>query len=186
MVAPLMKYIKKILQILQLVTGNSAIRKKICEKNPSTFTETRRNFDVLIIGEKYDVTDLVQDGKLYLQFDAPDRSLWASFLILQGKFSWLKEERGKCIIICKKKNEKIKTISLFDVPFLHRIIINKYKLNKQQLELRYPLLFHPLEVYKFFVGGKYNVSSVVKCPLPEIEEFCAHRDIGFEYRVINK
>lgn len=184
MVVQLMKYIKKILQILQLVTGNTSIRKKICEKNPGTFTESRRNFDVLIIGEKYEVTDLVQEGKTYLQFDAPNRSLFASFLILQCKFSWLREGKGKCIILCRKSNEEKKKISMFDIPFLHKIIINKYKLTKHQRELKYPLIFHPLQVYNFFVGENYNASSVVKCPLPEIEDFCAQRDIELEYRVI--
>lgn len=184
MVALLMKYIKKILQILQLITGNTSVRKKICEKNPGTFTENRRNFDVLVIGEKYDVTELVQEGKTYLQFDAPNRTLFASFLILQCKFSWLREGKGKCIILCRKSNEKKKNISMFDIPFLHKIIIKEFKLTKQQQELKYPLLFHPLLVYKFFVGEKYKVCSVVKCPLPEIEEFCELRDIELEYRVI--
>lgn len=184
MVVLLMKFIKKILQILQLVTGNTSVCKKIYEKNPGTFTENRRNFDVLVIGELYDVKGIISNDKTYLQFDAPNRTLFASFLILQCKFSWLREGKGKCIILCRKNNEEKKNISMFDIPFLHKIIINKYKLTKQQQELKYPLLFHPLQVYKFFVGEKYNVSSVVKCPLPEIEEFCAQRDIELEYRMI--
>ena len=74
---------------------------------------------------------------------------------------------------------------MFDIPFLHTIIINKYKLKKQQAELKYPLLSHPLQVCKFIFSQKYNISSVEKCPLSEIEGFCAQRDIEFEYRVIN-
>ena len=180
-----MKYIKKILQILQIISGNSYVRKRISEKNHGTFTENRRNFDVLVIGDMYDVKDIISQKKTYLQFDAPDRTLFASFLILQGKFSWLNEGKGKCIIVCKKNNEKKKNVSMFDIPFLHTIIINKYKLKKQQAELKYPLLSHPLQVCKFIFGQKYNISSVEKCPFPEIEEFCAQRDIEFEYRVIN-
>ena len=179
-----MRYIKKFLQIIQVVSGNDTIRKKIYEKNPGTFTENRRNFDVLVIGEMYDVKDIIQENKTYLQFDAPDRSLFASFLILQGKFSWLKEGQGKCIVLCKKENEKKKSISMFDMPFLHTIIINKYKLKRQQTELEYPLFFHPLQVRKFIFGKKYNMSVVEKCPLPEIEEFCKQRNIILEYRVI--
>lgn len=186
MVALLMKYIKKLLQILQIISGNSSISKKIHKKNPGTFTENRRNFDVLVIGEMYDVQEIIQKDKTFLQFDAPNRSLFASFLILQGKFSWLNEGKGKCIILCRKSNEKKKNISMFDIPFLHTIIINKYNLKRQQTELKYPLLFHPLQVFKFFYGKKYNMSSVEMCPLPEIEDFCAQRDIIFEYRVINK
>lgn len=181
-----MKYIKKILQLLQVISGNNSVRKKICEKNPGTFTESRRNFDVLVIGEMCDVKDIVPQNKTYLQFDAPDRSLFASFLILQGKFSWLNEGKGKCIIICKKCNEKRKSISMFDIPFLHILIINKYKLERQQAELNYPLLFHPLTVCKFIFDKKCNMSNVEKCPLPEIEDFCSQRDIELEYRVISK
>lgn len=180
-----MKYIKKLLQLLQVISGNSSIRKKICEKNPGTFTESRRNFDALVIGEMYDVKDIIPPNKTYLQFDAPDRTLFASFLILQGKFSWLNEGKGKCIIICKKCNEKRKSISMFDIPFLHLIIINKYKLKRQQAELKYPLLFHPLMVCKFIFSKKYDMSSLEKCPLPEIEDFCTQRDIELEYRVID-
>lgn len=184
MVAQVMKFIKKILQILQTISGNSYVRKRICEKNPGTFTENRRNFDVLVIGEMYDVKDIIQENEKYLQFDAPDRTLFASFLILQGKFSWLNEGKGKCIILCKKENEKQKNISMFDIPFLHTIIINKYKFKRQRAELKYPLFFHPLRVCKFISGKKYNTSVLEKCPLPEIEEFCKQRNIILEYRVI--
>ena len=90
-----MKYIKKILQILQIISGNSYIRKRICAKNPGTFTEYRRNFDILVIGDMCDVKDIIPQNKSYLQFDAPDRTLFASFLILQGKFSWLNEGKRK-------------------------------------------------------------------------------------------
>lgn len=180
-----MKYIKKILQILQIISGSSYVRKRISEKNPGTFTENRRNFDVLVIGDMYDVKDIISQNKTYLQFEAPDRTLFASFLILQGKFSWLNEGKGKCIIVCKKSNEKKKNVSMFDIPFLHNIMITKYKLRIQQIELKYPLLSHPLQVCKFIFGKKYDISSVEKCPLPEIEVFCAQRDIEFEYRVIN-
>lgn len=186
MVVLLMRYIKKALHILQSISGNSFVRKKICLKNPGTFRETRRNFDVLVIGEMYDVRGIIEKNKTYLQFDAPNRSLFASFLILQGKFSWLNEGKGKCIILCRKSNEKENKISMFDIPFLHRIIINKYKLKRTQAELNYPLFYHPLLVLQFFFGKKYNTSTVQKCPLSEIENFCAQRDIEFEYRVISK
>lgn len=179
-----MKYIKKILQILQLITGNSFVRKKIYEKNPGTFSESRRNFDVLIIGEMFNVKEIISNDKTYLQFDAPNRTLFASFLILQGKFSWLCEGRGKCIIICRKCNEKKKKVSMFDIPFLHSIIIKKYGLKRQQVELYYPLIFHPLQVLKYLLGMNNNMSFVEKCPLSEIEDFCAQRDIELEYRVI--
>lgn len=179
-----MKFINKILRILQLVTGNTFVRNKICEKNIGTFTETRRNFDVLIIGEKYHMEEIISNDKTYLQFDAPNRTLFASYLILQGKFSWLREGKGKCIILCRKCNEKKKNISLFDIPFFHTIVIKKYNLKRQQAELNYPLLFHPLQVLNFLFGKKYNVSFAEKCPLSEIEEFCAQRNIELEYRVI--
>lgn len=70
-----MKSIKKILQILQIISGNSYVRKRISEKNPGTFTENRRNFDVLVIGDMYDVKDIISQKKTYLQFDAPDRTI---------------------------------------------------------------------------------------------------------------
>ena len=180
-----MKYIKKIIHVLQAVSGNNFIRKKIYEKSPGTFTENRRNFDVLVIGDLYDVQSIIPKDKMYLQFDAPDRSLFASFLILQGKFSWLKEGKGKCIILCKKDNEKKKIVSMFDIPFLHTIIINQFKLKRQQAELKHPLFSHPLQVFKFLFGKKHKMSSVEKCPLMEIEDFCAQRDIELEYRTIS-
>ena len=185
MVVQLMKYINLIFRIFQIISGNSFVRKRILEKNPGTFTEKRRNFDILVIGEKYDVKDLIPDNKTYLQFDAPDRTLFASALLLQGKFSWLNEGQGKCIIICKRSNENRMTTSILDIPFLHAIIISKYKLKKQQTELKYPLISHPLLVFKFLFGKKYNMSSIEKCPFPEIVDFCEQRDIELEYRVIN-
>lgn len=181
-----MKYIKKNSHLLQIISGNHFIQKKITGKVPGTFTEKRRNFDILVIGEKIDLQGIVPQDKTYLLFDAPNRTLFASFLILQGKFSWLKEGKGKCIIVCKKSNEKKNAISIFDIPFLHIITIRKYNLEKQRKELRYPLISHPLQVIKFFFGKKYCMSTVYKCPLHEIENFCFQRDIEFEYRVINK
>ena len=180
-----MKFINIIASFFQKLSGNRYVQNKIKDKNPKTFTEKRRNFDVLVIGEKYDVTGIIPEGKTFLQFDAPNRTLFASFLILQGKFSWLKEDWGKCVIISRKDNERKRDISMFDIPFLHVITINKFKLHRQQTELKYPLLFHPLQVMAFFFGRKYNTSSVEKCPLQEIEDFCAQRDIELEYRVID-
>ena len=181
-----MKYISTIARYIQKLSGNYFIQNKIKAKNPNTFTEKRRNFDVLFIGEKYDVTGIIPDSKTFLQFDAPNRTLFASFLILQAKFSWLNEGKGKCVIICRKENERKKHISMFDIPFFHIITINKFKLKKQQIELKYPLFFHPFQVAGFLFGKKYDKSIVEKCPLQEIEDFCAQRDIELEYRVINK
>lgn len=175
-----MKYTKNILQILQIISGN----KSICAKSPGTFTEKRRNFDVLVIGDRCDVQGIIPKDKTYLQFDAPDRTLFASFLILQCKFSWLKEGKGKCIILCKKKNEKKKKISIADAPFLHAIVLKKYGLERLQRDLNFPLLFHPLQVLMFFCGKKYTASYIEKCPMSEIEDFCKQRDIVLEYRVI--
>lgn len=181
-----MKFISTISRYFQKLSGNQFIQNKIKAKNPNTFTEKRRNFDILVIGEKYDVTSIISDGKTFLQFDAPDRTLFASYLILQAKFSWLNEGKGKCVIICRKANERKKDISMFDIPFLHVITIDKYKLKRQETELKYPFLFHPLQVMRFFFGKKYNMSIAERCPLQEIEDFCAQRDIELEYRVINK
>ena len=153
-------------------------------KNPGTFKEKRRNFDVLVIGDMYDVQGIIPGDKTYLLFDAPNRTLFASFLILQCKFSWLREGKGKCIILCKRKNEKSKSISMFDVPFLHKILLKQYGIKRQLIELNYPLLFHPLQVLKFVCEKKHFTSSIEKCPFPEIEEFCKQRDIELEYRVI--
>ncbi|MBQ9204532.1 MAG: hypothetical protein IJ155_09855 [Prevotella sp.] len=181
-----MKFISTIARYLRKLTDNQYVQNKIKAKNPNTFTEKHRNFDLLVIGEKYDVTSIIPEGKTFLQFDAPNRSLFASFLILQAKFSWLNEGKGKCIIICRKRNEESRSVSIFDIPFLHVITINKYKLRRQQSELKSPLLSHPLQVMNFFFGRKYDNSSVERCPLKEIEDFCAQRDIELEYRVINK
>lgn len=174
------------MRILQKISGNSLIRRKICDKNPGTFTESRRNFDVLVIGEKFDLNGIIDKGQTYLQFDAPNRTLFASFLILQCKFSWLNEGKGKCFILCKKSNEKRKELSIFDVPFLHPVIINRYKLKRLQSELNYPLFIHPLQVLKFLFGKKFDSSTEEKCPLHEIEIFCAQRNIKLEYRVIKE
>lgn len=140
----------------------------------------------MVIGEKYDVKEIIEKDKSYLQFDAPNRTLFASFLILQGKFSWLNEGKGKCIIICRKTNERSKRISIFDMPFLHKIVIKKFNLGRKLRELEFPLFFHPIEVLNYLYKSKYKESVIDECPINDIVEFCVQRDIELEYRVINK
>ena len=161
---------------------NKCINKRIIDVNPSIFTESRRNFDYLIIGDLNNEEIKVPNNLKYLKFEAPDRTLFASYIILRNRFSWLREDgRGTCIIVVKKKNNNLNRISPFDIPFLHPIEIKKYQLYRQQKKLRYPILYLDKSL-RFLFGSRKDKAIRVACPNEEIVRFCNERNINLIYK----
>lgn len=176
-----MNLIRIISKVVQGVSLNSYAMNKIKNVNPGTFKESRRNFDYLFIGEYCNIANIIPEGKTYLQFDAPDRTLFASKLIVEGKFSWLAEKKGTCVIICKKNNETSTEVSLFDIPFLHRIIIKSYKLSFLEKKLNYPWIYAPIKTFRFLNKRPTYKLQNVDCPDKQIIDFCRKRGINLQY-----
>lgn len=143
---------------------------------PWEMSYLERNYDFLIIGDIEGRKDLVPKGKKVLKFVFPNRTLYASYVILQHVFSWLDENQGKVIILTDSKNLSNREISEYDIPLLHRITISKLSLKTQVT--RYPLLKSPILSIKFLLNRKLPISySRIESPLPELSEFCKKRNI---------
>lgn len=169
-----------IILLVCLVKSNSFLSEKIKEANPNIFTEHRRNFDYVIIGDLVGSENFLDNNSSYLKFTAPNRTLYGSFMILQNRFSWLREG-GSCIIVCKKQNIYKQRIIPFDIPFFHPIVIKKYSLQKEQKLLKYPL-FYPLQTILFlFCQNRKVMLQKTQCPNMNIIMFCKNRNIKLKY-----
>ena len=158
---------------------NEAIR-SIFSLTPSS----PRNFDYLVIGDSCNTEDLVPKNSRSICFLAPARTTEASFLIFKHVFSLLKENGGHVVFVVKRKNIFSKGITLFDVPFLHPVTIQRLALRSLLKKSRFPLIFSPLLSVKFLLGARQKRKLCREAfPLTEIEAFCKERKISADFFV---
>nr|WP_320016127.1 hypothetical protein [uncultured Desulfobacter sp.] len=103
----------------------------------------------------------------------------ASSLIFKHVFSLLKENGGNVFFVVNRKNVFSKRITLFDVPFLHPVTIQRLVLRPLLKKSRFPLIFSPLLSVKFLLCARQKRTLCRETfPQTEIEEFCKERKIS--------
>lgn len=141
---------------------------------PREMTFTERNYDCIVIGDLGCNGKNIK-GKKILRFQFPNRTLFASYIILQHVFSWLREDNGEIIILSKRNNLSKKQISVYDYPLLHRITLKK--LNLKGTTPRNPLFLNPILCLKYLFKISTNRYKIINPPFPELVDFCAKRGI---------
>lgn len=172
-----------ILLIVILHFLNKEVRSKN-EINRSLFSldpTLPRNFDYLVIGDICDLGDLIPKNSSSICFLSPERTIEGSFLILKHVFSLLEENNGTVIFVSKYKNLSSKKITLFDIPFLHPVTINRLGFQKFLKKSRFPLIFSPISSIKFLISPKpmrkiYSDSFSHR----KLEDFCKERKISIK------
>lgn len=157
-----------------LLQMNSKVYRSLFAPREMTFLE--RNYDCLVIGDMEGRDELIPQGKKVLRFQFPNRSLYASYIILQHVFSWLDENHGEVIILVKRKNLQSQHVSEYDVPLLHQITIDRMSLTKKTT--RYPLFKDPVCSIKLLLNHLLPCHyEKIDNPLVELEDFCRKRNI---------
>ena len=90
------------LTAITLFILNIYIRERHMRKRFNPWKDTRRNFDAIVIGERYDLRRLHLNGSKILKETVRGRSLYASFHILRTYFSLL-GHNGKVYIVYNDK-----------------------------------------------------------------------------------
>lgn len=160
---------------------NEAIR-SVLSLSPSS----PRNFDYLVVGDFCNTEDLVPKNARSICFLAPERTTEASFIIFKHIFSLLKENGGHVFFVVNRKNVFSKKITVFDVPFLHPVTIQRLGLRPLLKKSRFPLIFCPLLTAKFLLRARHNMKLCREAfPQTEIEEFCKVRKITAVFFVLD-
>lgn len=141
---------------------------------PKEMIVTERNYDCIVIGD-LGLDGKSIEGKKVLRFQFPNRTLFASYIILQHVFSWLKEENGEVIILANKNGLSKKEISVYDYPLLHRITLKK--LGLKGTTPRNSLFINPLLSLKYLFKVSSARYEIINPPLPELIDFCEKRRI---------
>lgn len=162
---------------------NKVVKRKCANQVPDLFDLANRNFDILVIGD-YKIIDSIncQEQKKFV-LTSPDRSFYASILIFERLHSLLREGQGKVIFVIRKKYLEQKSISTFDIPFLHLVTLNKLGINKRKINL--PLLYEPYKSLKLLIyPPKAKIIDVLSYN-SEIDSFCKERKIKYELIIIS-
>lgn len=159
--------------------------RKISASESIVFTSTSniRNIDRLVIGDMFSLPPELSDG-IILQLAAPGRTLEACFEILRHTHSILRDDgTSEVIIAVKKRNIKKTRFSIFDIPFLHYITIERKKLNKLKTNAYYPLAYDPIGAILYLLkidSRNYYETFDLSA---EFTEFCKERGIIVRYFV---
>lgn len=141
---------------------------------PKEMIFTERNYDCIVIGDLGFEGKSIE-GKKVLRFQFPNRTLFASYIILQHVFSWLREDNGEVIILSKSNNLSKKQISVYDYPLLHRITLKK--LNLKGSTPRNPLFRNPILSLKYLLKISSTKYKIINPLFPELIDFCKKRRI---------
>ncbi len=149
-------------------------------KRFNPWKDTRRNFDAIVIGERYDLRRLHLNGSKILKETVRGRSLYASFHILRTYFSLL-GHNGKVYIVYNDKYLYDFTpidMSIVEHPVTLSIMGCKYV----GIKRKFPLLFLPLHFIRRISGNFIPVKKNIESSLiSQIGEFCEARQIQIEF-----
>ncbi len=139
-----------------------------------------RNIDYLVISDMCNVEDFIPAQSTYIQIAVPGRGENSAFEILKHTHSILKEN-GTVVIAVNKRNKRF---SIFDVPFLHRITIKKYRLERLCMMYKNPLFFAPIASLKILFGGGRSAYNIERNIDNKVGSFCHER--GYELIYLEK
>lgn len=171
-----------LLLLILYLLNRSVIRKIELQRTAFQINGNIRNVDYLIIGDMINSCLVVPPGKSFVQINAPNRSLTAAFEILKHTSSILDEDCGNVVIAVAGKNVRTEKIfSVFDVPFLYNLTIQKYNLENIAKISRLTFLIKPLSSIKLLLNINVKKWEEVKCSNNDIIRFCDERNIHLKY-----
>ena len=141
-------------------------------------TDTKRDFDVLIIGKPLKNKPEDLRNKRILTFTHKKRTLFASYLYLIHNFSYLKEDGNGIVYILSDKDENKNHVTIFDLLSYHKVIRMKLKADSSFIT-RFPIFFY----FKKFKNKEFFIEENI--PLRNrIKTFCEERNI--KVKIINQ
>lgn len=140
-------------------------------------TDNRRNFTHLIIGNK----DTSQQYNNSLKFIAPQRSLYASYIIIQTYYSLLQED-GISTIHITYSNKYISNLSLLDFRLMHPITKAQLGyISKSHISDRFPFLHVLHSICNYRLRSKSSEQYKITSLKNEIIQFCSIRNISIKF-----
>lgn len=176
-------YIVAILLIVSFIINKKVylkIRQPLLSLGPKRPVE---KIETLIIGNNFSLKIL----KAICRFDkaliltSPNRSLYASSMILYHTESILQDGGRVIIIASKRKKEKV---DMFDIPLISRVSALEEGLNRYSRINKYPFFIKPLKSILFLLGiACKNTLKMVECPDKELMDFCIRKNFELIYLV---
>ena len=163
-----------------------AYKNNSIQLNPFGTYSMVRNVDLLIIGDLFDPSDILKSGQSYVQIAAPGRTMEAAFELLRHTHSILNDETGKSEIIlavCRKNLNKC-NFSVWDVPFFHRITVERYRLQILRRMSKVPIIIDFYGTIRMLLGKKSKGYIEELCGRQDMEAFCRER--GYNLRLFVK
>lgn len=171
-------YFALVLFILFVV--NLFLREFCRQRRFNPWVDARRNFDVLVIGEKRDVRKIPLSSGEILEETVWGRSLYASFHILRTYFSLLKC-KGKVYIIYRQRF--LTAFSPMDMAIVtHPVTLSIMGIKHQGLKRKFPVWFSMVHWWKmvfsvFTIPNENTEESLIL----QIREFCEERQLKIEF-----
>ena len=165
-----------------LLTCNSRIKKKQNkQKMPFGVYSNIRNIDCLVIGDLVNLTNIIPANQSCIKITAAGRSMRASFEILKHTSSILKENEGEVYLVVDG-NIRNNNFSVFDIQWLHPIIIRKYNLFCLAKKARFPIFFAPRKSLRCLLNitkpsQMLRSQSLDNEMIMEIDRYCQARGI---------
>lgn len=169
-----------LLGIVAVFIANLYVRNKYMYRRFNPWKDKRRNFDTLIIGQRYNISKLNPAIGISLEEIIWGRSLYASFHILRAYFSLLKMN-GRVYIVYNEKC--LKEFSPIDMSIVnHPVTLSIMGCRCCGLKRKFPIIFLLLYwiekvCYKIIIPRKDFEASLVS----QIKEFCEERQIHVEF-----
>ena len=138
-----------------------------------------------MIGDSCDLEGVIPSEKSYISFLSPKtRSWFAIEELVKRLYSLLNEETG-ILLIVKKRREECKRLSVFDIPYMHEILLEKEGLSYMKYLSRFPILFSPISVFRLYFPQRRKLVNIEeKCPDDVLAAFCHSRNIKLVYKTI--
>lgn len=159
---------------------NIYVRERYMRNRFNPWKDKRRNFDAIVIGEKYDLRKLHLNVDNTLKETVRGRSLYASFHILRTYFSLLGHNGCVYIIYNDKYLYDFTPIDMSIVE--HPVTLSVMGCKYVGMKWKFPLIFLPLHFSRRIFGNFIPVKKDIESSLIlQIKEFCEERQLAIEF-----
>ncbi len=135
-----------------------------------------RNVDTLIISDMFEPSKIITAGEKYVQIAAPRRNLKSCYELLRHTHSILNDNNNSRVIIAlREKYLYNDDISYWDIPFFHRITLEKYARLKKHPSVKIS------DCFKILLNMKSSNYYETDCPSLEIKKFCYERGYKLKF-----
>jgi len=156
--------------------SNKRLLNKIKSYKFHLLEDEKRNFDILVIGDNYNV-ELVNKNvyKNCLKY----RSLYSSYLILRERFSLLREDGEGVVFIVARKNN-VTGISPIDYINFHQITCKRLNCTPNRFRRKFPIASYVIWYLKQIFSMKKPNKMTWEELAMRINSFCNERNIIVE------